>query len=87
MRNIIIDGNNRNKRRMIWVGHLACMREKRGVNGYWQENLKERDKGGVAFVRVDKPNPSTRCSPLGWRKTLKEMQTQIGTVKSWRRTI
>jgi hypothetical protein len=26
--------------------------------------------GGVIFVTTDKPNPSTRCSLLGWRKTI-----------------
>jgi hypothetical protein len=33
-------------RRMRWVGHVACMVERRGCTGLWWGNLRERDHLG-----------------------------------------
>jgi len=33
-------------RRMRWVGHVACMGERRGYAGFWWGNLRERDHLG-----------------------------------------
>jgi hypothetical protein len=30
-------------RRMRWVGHVACIKESRGVYAFWWGNLRERD--------------------------------------------
>ena len=33
-------------RKMRWAGHVARMREGRGVTGFWWGNLRERDHWG-----------------------------------------
>jgi len=33
-------------RRMRWVGHVACMGERRGIHRVWLGNLRERDHLG-----------------------------------------
>jgi len=39
-------------RRMRWVGHVACMRERRGCTGFYWGNLMERGHRGGPDVDV-----------------------------------
>ena len=50
---------------MRWVGHVACMRDRRVNTGFWWDNLKDKGPPGTSRHRW-KYNIKVNLNYMGW---------------------